>query len=110
MIRAELVLEGGYLRSCHISGHAGAGPKGSDIVCAAVSVLARTAFIVLSKRKGIEINGGNPERGEFRMEVKSLDGEIKDFLAGVGAFLEEGLVSVSKDYPDFCIVNIEEEL
>ena len=105
MIRAELVLERGILRHCRISGHAGAGPKGSDIVCAAVSVLARTAFKVLSERKDIKIQGGNPERGEFWMEITALDSEAESFLVGVGTFLEEGLVSVSNEYPDFCMVN-----
>ena len=107
MTRAHLVLEQGFLRSCIIQGHAGSGLKGKDIVCAAVSVLARTAFIVLSGRKGITIQGGNPERGEFYMEILALDTEDEGFLAGVGAFLEEGLISVSKEYPDFCKVSIE---
>jgi len=106
VIKAELDTEGGFLRSCRIQGHAGAGPKGGDIVCAAVSVLARTAFKVLSERKGIIVQGGNPERGEFWMEITAPDAESKGFLAGVGAFLEEGLVSVSKEYPDFCIVRV----
>jgi uncharacterized protein YsxB (DUF464 family) len=108
MIKAKLVLEQGLLRSCQISGHAGAGPKGGDIVCAAVSVLARTAFKVLSERKDLRILGGNPERGEFWLEVSSPGTETKDFLAGVGTFLEEGLLSVSKEYPDFCMVSVEE--
>ena len=106
MIRAELVLERGFLKHCRISGHAGAGPKGSDIVCAAVSVLARTAFKVLSGRKDIKIQGGNPERGEFWMEIISLDTEAEAFMAGVGAFLKEGLDSVSNEYPEFCTVNV----
>ena len=109
MIKAELVLECGSLRFCRISGHAGAGPKGSDIVCAAVSVLARTAYKVLSGRKDITIQGGNPERGEFWMEIIALSMESEKFLAGVGVFLEEGLLSVAKEYPDFCIVSIKEK-
>jgi uncharacterized protein YsxB (DUF464 family) len=108
MIKAELVLEQGLLKSCRIQGHAGNGPKGGDIVCAAVSVLARTAFKVLSERKDLRILGGTPERGEFWLEIASLGTETKEFLAGVGIFLEEGLLSVSKEYPDFCIVSIEE--
>ena len=108
MVNAKLVLEQGLLKSCRISGHAGAGPKGGDIVCAAVSVLARTAFKVLSERKGITVQGGNPERGEFWMEIIALGIENREFLNGVGTYLEEGLLSVSKEYPSFCFVNLEE--
>ena len=111
MIKAELVLEGGLFRACRITGHANAGKKGSDIVCAAVSVLARTAYKVLSAKKGIAVQGDSPERGEFWMEAActaSNDIESREFLAGVGAFLEEGLLSVSNEYPENCRLSIEE--
>ncbi|MCL2831541.1 MAG: ribosomal-processing cysteine protease Prp [Treponema sp.] len=108
MIKAELVRENGFLRTCSICGHAGAGPKGSDIVCAAVSVLARTAADVLSKRKGVKFSGKFPRRGDFLLEILSVTAEETDFTAGVGDFLTEGLVSVAREYPDFCSVSIEE--
>ena len=109
MIRAELVREQGLLKSCFISGHAGAGPKGDDIVCAAVSVLARTAFKVLSEKSDIMIHGENPERGKFWMEIGARSTESEYFLAAVGIFLEEGLLSVSREFPNFCTVSIEEK-
>ena len=106
MIRAELVLENGLLKSCGISGHSGAGPKGADIVCAAVSVLARTAVKTLSGRNGIAVHGEFPERGEFSMKISAVAGEDMEFLAGISDFLKEGLLSVSTEYPDFCRVDI----
>jgi uncharacterized protein YsxB (DUF464 family) len=109
MIKADLVMEHGLLKSCRISGHAGAGPKGSDIVCAAVSVLARTAYKILSGRKDFSVQGGNPERGEFLVNVTALTTESERFLTGVGTFLEEGLLSVSREYPDFCMVSVVEK-
>jgi uncharacterized protein YsxB (DUF464 family) len=108
--KAELVLNRGLLKSCRISGHAGAGPKGSDIVCAAVSVLARTAYTVLSGRNGITIQGGSPERGEFWLDITALSLKDNEFLCGVGNYLIEGLLSVSKEYPDYCKVTVEEIL
>ena len=108
MIRAELVLENGFLKSCCIRGHAGAGPKGEDIVCAAVSVLARTAFKALSDRNGINVLGNFPERGEFSLEIPGFTAENSEYLSGIGVFLTEGLVSVSREYPDFCTVSIKE--
>ena len=98
--------EAGLLRSCRVSGHAGAGKMGGDIVCAAVSVLSRTAVRVLSEREGISIRGDVPERGNFCLET-DYNPEGRDFLAATGTFLIEGLLSVSEEFPDYCKVNIE---
>jgi uncharacterized protein YsxB (DUF464 family) len=95
-------LEGdGTLRACKASGHAGAGKAGADIVCAAVSVLMRTALSALSGRKGIILKGGAPEKGNLWLEA-SYDAEGKDFLFAVGVFLIEGLKSVAQEYPKNC--------
>ena len=95
----------GLLRSCRVSGHAGAGKHGSDIVCAAVSVLARTTIRVLSEREGIKIRGDIPGPGNFYMETE-YNPEGREFLAATGAFLIEGMLSVSAEFPDNCKVNI----
>ncbi|MDR0644628.1 MAG: ribosomal-processing cysteine protease Prp [Treponema sp.] len=105
MIEISIHFEDGLLRSCFIEGHAKAGPRGKDIICAAVSVLARTAWQVLSARKGVTVLGKAVKRGEFSFEVTACKGE-EPFLAGVGAFLTEGLESVVRDYPKNCRVVI----
>ena len=98
--------EAGLLRSCRVQGHAGAGKKGGDIVCAAVSVLTRTIVRVLSVRKDITIRGSIPGEGNFYMEAEYAP-ESREFLAGAGVFLIEGLLSVSAEFPDNCKVIIE---
>ena len=109
MIIIDVVLDKtGLLKSCRINGHAKAGPKGTDIVCAAVTVLAKTAFSTLAKREGIEVFGGAPERGVFFIEPKAKE-EEKAFLYAVGSFLLEGLQSVTREYPDYCTININTE-
>ncbi|MDE5614650.1 MAG: ribosomal-processing cysteine protease Prp, partial [Treponemataceae bacterium] len=45
----------GAFRSCEAAGHAGFAAKGSDIVCAAVTILLRTAADVLSGMDGVVI-------------------------------------------------------
>jgi uncharacterized protein YsxB (DUF464 family) len=106
MIRIEAAVDkAGLLRSCRVHGHAGAGPRGGDIVCAAVSVLARTALGVLSQREGITVRGEAPERGIISMEI-DYAGKGKEFLSGAGAFLLEGLQSVAGEYPDYCVMNV----
>ena len=105
MIDIEAVLDGnGILRSCKASGHAGAGKTGSDIVCAAVSVLMRTAVRTLFNRKGITIRYEAPEPGLFFLEADYTGG--KDFLFAAGVFLIEGLASVAEEYPQNCRLTI----
>jgi uncharacterized protein YsxB (DUF464 family) len=98
----------GLLRACRVEGHAGAGTKGGDPVCAAVSVLVRTALRTFSGRKGITVRGEAPERGLLWMKVDYTE-EGREFLAAAGAFLIEGLVSVSEDFPDYCNVDIQRD-
>ena len=107
MINIEAVVEDdGTLRACKASGHSGAAKAGNDIVCAAVSVLIRTAFKTLSDRKGITLNGGAPERGQIWLEV-DYEAEGKEFLSAVGVFLLEGLSSVMQEYPQNCKLTIK---
>ena len=107
MIQVDVVLdEAGLLRSCRVQGHAGAGKRGYDIVCAAVSVLTRTIIRVLSGRKGITIRDDIPGEGFFFMETEYA-AEGREFLSAAGTFLIEGLLSVSEEFPDYCKVNIE---
>ena len=102
MIEIEAVLDKeGILRVCKASGHAGAGKTGTDIVCAAVSVLLRTALSTLTGRNGIKIEGSAPEKGQLWLEA-DYDAEGKDFLFACGEFLMDGLRSVAQEYPKNC--------
>ena len=109
MIEIEVVLDqAGVLRSCKAAGHAGAGRTGADIVCAAVSVLIRTAFKALSGKEGITIRGDAPEPGLLWLEADYL-AEGKDFLFAAGVFLVEGLKSVAEEFPGHCKLTIRTE-
>jgi uncharacterized protein YsxB (DUF464 family) len=106
VIKIDAVIEDdGTLRACKACGHAGAGKTGSDIVCAAVSVLMRTALSVLSGKKGIVVRGDAPEKGEFWLEA-DYEAEGKDFLFASGNFLIEGLMSIAQEFPQNCELNI----
>ena len=109
MIKIKAVLDGnGVLRACKASGHAGAGQTGTDIVCAAVSVLMRTAVRVLGDRNGITIRYDAPEPGLLDMEAE-YTAEGRDFLSAVGVFLIEGLRSVVEEYPKHCKLTIRRQ-
>ena len=106
MIEIEAVLDGdGALRSCEAQGHAGAGPTGTDIVCAAVSVLMRTAVRALSGREGITIRCEAPEPGFLNLEA-DYTAEGRELLFAAGVFLTEGLASVAEEYPQCCRLTI----
>jgi uncharacterized protein YsxB (DUF464 family) len=98
----------GVLRACKAAGHAGAGKAGTDIVCAAVSVLMRAAIRTLSNQKGITIRGGAPEPGLWWMEA-DYTAEGKAFLSAAGMFLTEGLASVAEEFPGYCKLTIRTE-
>jgi len=99
LIKIEVVLDkDGILKSCKATGHAGAGKKGSDIVCAAVSVLLRTTLITLSNREGINIKSEAPKPGELKLETSALQ-EGKSFLYAISVFLLEGLKSIEQEFP-----------
>jgi uncharacterized protein YsxB (DUF464 family) len=101
--------ESGLLKNCDVRGHAEAGPKGQDIVCAAVSVLTRTALAILSDREGITVHGKAPRRGIITLETEALNGAGRAFLAAAGTFLIEGLKSVAEEYPKNCTMKITKE-
>ncbi|MDR1389214.1 MAG: ribosomal-processing cysteine protease Prp [Treponema sp.] len=108
-MNAELGKDG-LLRSCVISGHAGAGSKGGDVVCAAVSALARTAVKVLGERKGLEARGEALQRGSMSLKVgPALREADRVFLSAAGAFLLEGLGSVAAEYPQNCTMSVTTE-
>jgi len=107
LIEIEAVMEDDrILRACKVLGHSGAGKSGTDIVCAAVSVLIRTAYGTLSGRNGISVQYGAPEPGSFWLEV-DYNADGKDFLFAAGAFLIEGLRSVAQEFPMNCRLNIK---
>ena len=52
MIRAEVGRRGGRIVRLRVHGHAGQGPYGEDLVCAAVSAIVQTAALGLSHLDG----------------------------------------------------------
>lgn len=109
MVSVDVVLDAaGLLKNCTISGHAGAGPRNGDLVCAAISVLSRTALRTLSKTDGVTARGKAPQRGELFMEIEYTEA-CTGQVAGITAFLLEGFVSISEEFPEHCSVRIQRE-
>lgn len=83
------------LRAC---GHANFGTRGNDIVCAAVSVLARTAESFLKNNAGVTVRA--PERGEFTLSVAETTRQNNEQLRFLALFLTEGFNGLQRDYPE----------
>ena len=108
MIDARLVLDPD---SCIVrfeaSGHAGHGGRGEDIVCAAFTVLARTAFETLAALPGLDVSGSAPARGSMSFAVRSLPPELRERAAGIADFLQVGISGLEREYPGEIGLTIE---
>lgn len=109
MVSAGLqVDQQGCLVSCEVTGHSGAAVQGQDVVCAAVSVLVRTALLSLSSREGIRVVAQAPGPGTLGMSVE-YDPSGMAFLQAISVFLREGLESVASEWPEHCKVCVQTE-
>jgi uncharacterized protein YsxB (DUF464 family) len=90
---------GGLLAGFTASGHAGAGPKGEDIVCAAVTILLRTAAKVLAGEPGLTVEGQSPEPGVMRLALEPPPEAKRDWVRGVTATLLRGLTDLAEEFP-----------
>ena len=99
MIRASAVLSsGGTLLAFESAGHAGAGARGADIVCAAFTVLARTAYRSLEGLEGLELRGRAPGPGSLSFEVVK-PAASPERAAGIADFLVIGIGDLAREYP-----------
>lgn len=96
----------GLFVSCRAAGHAGAGARGQDIVCSAVTAILRTVMQVISLTEGADLITKSKEdavRGELYFEArksKSADEKTTDTrLVCVADFVESGITALSKEYP-----------
>ncbi len=107
MITAELTCnKNGALLAGSVSGHALFAKKGSDIVCAAVSVLMRTSVSVLQETKTVQVLVKTPKRGELSFTVTDFDSAAEQRLVFAADFLRSGLHSLQAEYPAHVAVTI----
>lgn len=115
MTKILLVKKEGELR-CSASGHAGFAEKGSDIACAAVTILLRTAMQFFCGDAQIEFESSVPARSELDSKGISrgelaFSARVKDGLAldekssakikieSLTEYLSLGFESLRKEFP-----------
>jgi uncharacterized protein YsxB (DUF464 family) len=97
MIRVKIDRDStGRIRGFEAKGHAGAGSKGKDIVCAAVSVLTDSVFLGLDKhlQRAMEWNA---DHGDISIRLKEKPDELTEAIL---ATMVLGLTEIQKIYPD----------
>ena len=96
----------GALKKCQANGHAHFSKKGNDIVCAAVTVLIRTAMQVLSHNENVLMIADASTRGNlsFTVEAKSEDSVTETQLICIGDFLRTGILALTKEFPENVIL------
>jgi uncharacterized protein YsxB (DUF464 family) len=110
LITALVTLDGAaLLRGLDLQGHAGAGKRGEDVVCAAVSFLVRTAAAVLADKAYVTAQVVAPARGELHLSIECKR-EGEPYLRAIQDFLLTGLNSVAEEYPECLRVDVSRDL
>ncbi len=108
MIEVTIRLDdSGVLSGIRATGHSGAAARGHDVVCASASVLLRTLGRVVEARRGIDVKGSADSRGEFFLEIGSVEDTEYCWLRGVTAFVVAGLADLETEYPEYCSVSFK---
>ena len=86
----------GQILGYEATGHAGAGPRGRDIICAAVSVLTDSVFLGLDKHlhRAMDWSAGNGALSVLLLE------EPDERTEAILNTLTLGLSEIHKIYPD----------
>lgn len=93
--------------SCHAKGHSGYAARNADIVCSAVSIMLRTAEMVISDIEEVVIDKNCKYRGFFSFDIKKKS--VKETvleLIFVEKFLEKGFLSLQEEFPQNVKVDI----
>ncbi|GMO40409.1 MAG: hypothetical protein Pg6C_01220 [Treponemataceae bacterium] len=102
MIFAELERRGGGSFAVRAAGHAGYGSRGGDIVCAAVTILLRTAAETLETSEGIMVTPLEVAEGLLAFTAEcagGADARTAERLTTAGDFLAAGLGSLAREFP-----------
>jgi uncharacterized protein YsxB (DUF464 family) len=89
----------GCLAGFVASGHAEAGPRGRDPVCAAVTVLLRTSARLLSAQPDLRVTGQAPAEGAMRLALEPPPEARREWVRGVTATLVAGLTDLDREFP-----------
>lgn len=97
MIRVRIERDSmGRIRGFEAKGHAEAGPRGKDIVCAAVSVLTDSVFLGLDRHLHRAIDW-SADSGDISVRLTEAPDDLTEAIL---ATMVLGLTEIQKIYPD----------
>lgn len=102
----------GRIKEFILTGHAEAGPYGSDIVCAAVSALAISAVNGIDSLAGFapKIETNDTEGGYLQVEmVDNITAEQRNIAQILLENLLLGLQATQAEYPDFVEIKTDNQ-
>ena len=109
MIRVFLYYRYDRLEGLVVEGHAGYGPRGQDIVCAAVSALAQTAVLALERLAGVEPQADIREGRLGCFLPANLSREARERAGLILETAALGLAEVARAHPRYVRVLRREE-
>jgi len=92
----------GCLVAMRMTGHAGVsgGPRGGNIVCAAVTGVVRSCAEAITGADGIAVSGVADREGELSLLIREVDESRRDWLRGVTDVLLTGVRRIAAETPD----------
>ena len=109
MIRTVFSCEGGRYTGFQASGHSGYAEHGSDIVCAAVSVLGCTCVNSLESVCGLIPEITANDDGLLAFTIPDAPDEAQAHDAQVlMASLHQGIADIARQYPRYVTLSIQE--
>ena len=108
MISAILTREGNGYSRCRVSGHSGYAEAGSDIICAAVSILTCTCVNALESLLGIRVILRENREGLLDFSLPALEGEASAGAELLMGALGQGLSDLQDTYPGYVKFEIRE--
>ena len=98
--------KGGDIFGLQVKGHAGFGVRGTDVVCASVSILVINTINSIQKLTSDKCNEKvNSRKATIDFEI---DGEVSRESKVLLESLKMGLEAISKDYPGNVKITVEE--
>lgn len=91
----------GCLSALVMTGHVSAagGPRGANLICAAVTGLVRSCAEAIAVADGIVADGAAEREGELHVTVRAVESGRRDWLKGVTDVLLSGLRRMAADAP-----------
>ena len=109
MISTILYRKDGRYTGFQGKGHSGYAEAGSDIVCAAVSILSVTCVNALESQLGIRVSAKvREEDGMLAFDLPRLEGEKASGAQLLMGALGQGLSDLQEAYPEYVKFDIKE--